>query len=136
MTDTLFALLLYIGWMIALLVLLATFRSVLTLSGQKAANSFSPDGSDVSELGVRLCRAHANTYEFFPVAGGLLLAALATGHTAITDEFAMYFIAARLLQSATHLVSTSVLAVYVRFGFFLAQIGIGAYWIMMFCKLA
>ncbi len=135
MTDTLLALILYSTWMIILLVVIASYRSFYTLAGKKAANSFDPDGSDVSKLSGRLCRAHANCYEFFPIAGGLLLAALATGNTGLTDPLAMYFIEARLLQSAIHIISTSVIAVYVRFALFLAQAIICAYWVMQFLQL-
>ncbi len=132
MTDTLLALIYYIAWMLALLLLLGGLRSYLTLTGKKAVNSFSPAGDDVSEFSGRLCRAHANCYEFFPIAGGLLLVALASNQAAITDPLAMYLVIARLLQSITHLISTSAIAVYARFGFFLVQVVICAMWITKF----
>jgi len=132
MTDTLLALVYYIAWILVLLSILGGLRTFLTLSGKKAVNSFSPAGTEVSEFSGRLCRAHANCYEFFPIAGGLLLLALATGQTAITDPLAIYFVIARVLQSVTHLLSTSVIAVFVRFGFFLVQIVICAKWIIDF----
>ncbi|MDQ7048161.1 MAG: MAPEG family protein [Enterobacterales bacterium] len=130
MTDTLLALVYYIAWILALLSILGGLRTYLTLVGKKAVNSFSPAGSDVSEFSGRLCRAHANCYEFFPIAGGLLLIALATGQTAITDPLALYFVIARILQSVTHLLSTSVIAVFIRFGFFLVQIVICVKWVI------
>jgi len=132
MTMTLLALVYYIAWMLLLLAILGGLRTYLTLAGKKAVNSFSPAGSDVSEFSGRLCRAHANCYEFFPIAGGLLLAALATNNTVITDSLAEYFIAARVLQSAVHLLSTSVIAVFMRFGFFLVQVVISAMWVLKF----
>jgi len=135
MSDTLFALVIYAAWMLVLIVAIATYRSVMTLTGKVAANKFSPDGSDVSPLSGRLCRAHANCYEFFPIVGSLLLAALATGNTAITDPLALYVLIARLLQSAIHIISTSVIAVYVRFAMFLVQVVICAYWIIEFIQM-
>ncbi len=136
MNTTLMSLIIYIAWMLAILAFLGGYRSVLTLTGKKAANGFSPTGDDVSPFSGRLCRAHANCYEFFPLAGGLLLAALATNNMAITDEYAMYLAYARILQSLVHMISTSVVAVYARFTFFLVQIGICIYWIIGFCNLA
>jgi uncharacterized MAPEG superfamily protein len=136
MTNTLMSLIIYIGWTLVIVVFLGCYRSYLTLAGQKAANSFSPTGEDVSAFSRRLCRAHANCYEFFPIAGGLLLAALATGNVAITEEYAMYLAYARILQSVVHILSTSVIAVYARFTFFLVQIIICVIWLLAFYKLS
>ena len=130
MNATTFALLGYIGWMLVLLTVLGGLRGFLTISGKRAANDFDPGGDDVSPFSARLCRAHANCYEFFPIAGGLMLLALATGRAATTDPLASWLLLARLAQSATHLTSTSVMAVQVRFAFFLAQAIICAWWVV------
>jgi hypothetical protein len=130
MTATGLAVLGYVAWMLALLLILAVLRTGLTLSGQRAANSFRPDGSDVSPFSARLCRAHANCYEHFPILGGLMLLALATARTHITDPLALWLLFARIAQSTTHLISTSVLAVQVRFFFFLVQFAIAAWWVI------
>ena len=90
-------------------------------------HSFDPSGADVSPFSNRLCRAHANCYESFPILGGLLLLAIATDNTAITDGLAYYLIGARVLQSASHLSSPGNFAVNARFAFFLAQFGIAVY---------
>ncbi len=135
MSPSTSALLGYIVWMLALLMLLGSMRVSLTLTGKRAPNSFAPDGADVSPFVNRLCRAHANCYESFPIFGGLLLLAIATGSSAITDGLAYYFIGARVLQSTTQLVSSSNLAVQVRFAFFIVQIVIGIIWILQFIKL-
>ena len=132
MNPTAMAFLGYISLMLVLLFTLAGYRAALTLSGKRAANSFSPTGEDVSEISKRLCRAHANCYEAFPMVGGILLFALATNNTAITDPLAIILIVARLLQSVTHLASTSVFAVYLRFTFFVVQLAIIIYWILLF----
>jgi uncharacterized MAPEG superfamily protein len=130
MTATGLAVLGYVAWMLVLLLILAGLRTSLTLSGQRAANSFRPDGSDVSEFSGRLCRAHANCYEHFPIFCGLLLLALATGRPHITDPLALWMLVARVAQSTTHLISTSVLAVQVRFFFFVVQFAIAVWWVV------
>ena len=76
----------YVGWTLTLLGVLAVLRSTLTVTGQRAANSFLPDGSDGSPFARRLVRAHANCYENLPIFGCLVLLALATGNS---DVFAM-----------------------------------------------
>jgi hypothetical protein len=132
MNPTEIALLGYISLMIVLLFAIGGYRAALSLTGKRAANSFSPAGDDVSDMTKRLCRTHANCYEAFPVIGGILLFALATNNTVITDPLAMLLIGFRVLQSVTHLASTSVFAVYLRFTFFVIQLGIVIYWILLF----
>ncbi len=134
MAPTISALLIYILWMLLLLGMLAGMRTGMTLSGAKKANAFSPDGADVGDFSNRLCRAHANCYESFPIFGGLLLLAIASDTMAITDGLAYILIAARLGQSLIHLISTSESAVFVRFGFFLVQVAIALYWGVLFIK--
>jgi uncharacterized MAPEG superfamily protein len=111
-----------------LLGIIAVLRSSLTLSGQRAANSFAVDGSDVSPFAHRLCRAHANCYESLPAFATLVLVALATGHADVTDPLALWALAARVGQSTVHLVSATSVAVQVRFAFFLVQFLIQAWW--------
>jgi len=135
MNPSIAALLGYVIWMLALLGLLATIRVSLSVTGKKAPNSFDPGGADVSPFSNRLCRAHANCYENFPIFGGLLLLAIATDATAVTDGLAYYFLGARILQSVTHLTSSSNMAAQVRFAFFLAQYLIGIWWVLQYLKL-
>jgi len=121
MNNTSLALVGYISWFIVLLLAIGGIRIAATLKG-KAPNSFRPDGTDVSPLSVRLVRAHANCYESFPFFGGVLIAALATQNVAITDPLALIMLAARIGQSSMHVLSTSVMAVNVRFSLFLVQV--------------
>ena len=118
----------FAGWYLLLTFALGMYRSALILSGQKTANSFAPDGSDVSAFGRRLNRARDNCYENLPLFGALALAASLAGRTAVTDPLAMSVLYARIGQSVTHIASTSVPAVFVRFGFFLAQLVVYAIW--------
>ncbi len=131
MNATALALTGFIGWFVLLLLSLGGVRILATLKG-KAPNSFRPDGTDVSDFAVRLVRAHANCYESFPIVGGLMLLALATQTTEITNPLALIVLAARIGQSSIHLASTSNLAVQARFSLFLVQVGISIYWLTAF----
>jgi uncharacterized MAPEG superfamily protein len=122
----------YIGWILLLLIAIGMMRTVLVLRGKRYANSFKPSGEDVSAFSNRLCRAHANCYEGFPIFGGLMILALATNNQSVTDGLAYWMLGARICQSVTHLFSTRNLAVFVRFTFMLVQIVIAIIWIVGF----
>ena len=128
MSPTIIALLGYIFWMLILLGMLAGLRVSLSRAGQAAPNSFEPDGSDFRGLSNKIARAHANCYESFPIVGGLLLLALATDTSGITDGLAYWMLGLRITQSAVHLLSTSNKAVLLRFVLFLGQVFIAMYW--------
>jgi uncharacterized MAPEG superfamily protein len=128
MTPSALALTGYALWTLLLLAGIGGLRGSLAMSGRRDANSFGVDGSDVSPFANRLCRAHANCYENLPIFAALVLVAMSAGHGAITDATAPWVLVARVAQSTTHLVSTSNLAVQMRFGFFLVQILIQVWW--------
>ena len=130
MSPTVVALLGFAAWSLFLVLCLGCYRIVRVSTENRAPNSFSASGEDLPRFGRRLTRAHANTYEFLPVAGAVMLCALATGQTAVTDGLAYAFLGARLAQSVTHLVSTSNPAVLLRFLFFAAQVLIVTWWII------
>ncbi len=136
MTATALALLGFVAWTLLLMLLMESMRSWLVLSGRKRSDSFLIDGSDVSPFAQRLARAHANCYESFPIIGGLLLLALATRNTTITDPLALWMLAARVAQSITHLLSASALAVQIRFACFAVQLLIAVWWVIGFVTLA
>ncbi len=123
----------FITWALLLLVLMEFIRSQLVLRRKVPANGFTPDNSSLSPFMQRLARAHANCVEGLPIFGGLLLVALATGRSSITDPLAYVFLACRVFQSLVHLVSLSATAVTVRFTAFAVQMAIGVYW--AFCLL-
>jgi len=130
MTPTAVALLGFVSWALLLLMSLGVLRTMATLTGGRAANSFSPSGDDMPGLGKRLTRAHANCYEFLPLAGVVMLYAIATGQTAATDGLAYAFLGARVAQSATHIISTSSTFAIIRFGFFAVQLVIMIIWLL------
>jgi uncharacterized MAPEG superfamily protein len=131
MSATILAVLAYIGLIIILLVAIAAYRTGLVVNKTKTSNGFSADGSDVTPFGQRLTRVHANAIESFPFTCGLMLLALATNSAAVTDGLALWLLVARIGQAIVHLVSTSVVAVQIRFVFFLAQIAICSYWVWL-----
>lgn len=117
-----------IAWALLLLVLMEVLRARLVATKAVASNEFKPDNSNLSPFMQRLARAHANCVEGLPIFGGLLVVALLTNRAGITDSLAPWLLAARLIQSTTHLASLSVLAVNIRFLAFAVQIAIAAYW--------
>jgi hypothetical protein len=130
MNETIIAVIAYIGWILVLLLMLAAYRTSLTFGGKKKGLKFAADGSDLPDFGGRLTRVHANAVECFSFICGTMILAIATDSTAITNGLALVVIAARLLQSAVHLASTSNAAIQVRFVFFLIQFGIVIYWVI------
>ena len=132
MSPTNFTLLALAIWVLITVMSLGVYRSLLVFQGKKAANGFNATGEDLDGFGRRLTRVHANCYEFLPMAGLLLLYAIATDQTTITDGLAYVFLGARILQSLTHLISTSRPAVFVRFAFFIVQLVIAISWIIRF----
>lgn len=127
-SPTVIALTGFIAWALFLLILMEVLRSRLVIAKQLASNEFRPDNANLSPFMQRLARAHANCVENLPIFGGLLLVALVTGQTGVTDALAYVFLVARIAQSSAHLASLSVLAVNIRFLFFAIQLVIGAYW--------
>ena len=129
MSITGIALLGYVSWFLILLLTIEVFRTYIVLKTGRAANTFLPDGSDVSPFMNRLSRAHANCYESFPFIGGILLYAIASGTTEMTNSLALWLVGARLVQSAIHLISSAPTLAQIRFLFFITQVVISIYWV-------
>jgi hypothetical protein len=134
MNETSIALIGYILWMIFLVLTIISIRSVLVLTDKKPANEFSPAGNDISPFMERLTRVHANSYEHFPIFGGVLLLALFLNVESITNDLALTLLGLRISQGVVHMISKSIIFVYFRLTLFLAQIGITIYWIIQFFK--
>jgi uncharacterized MAPEG superfamily protein len=128
MSRSLLALLGFVSWTLALLVLMEAIRAKLVMTKAVPANGFSPDNANLSPFMQRLARAHANCLEGLPIFGGLLIIAVLAGKTHVTDPLAYVFLGARIAQSLIHLASTSPAAVTARFTAFAVQMGIGVYW--------
>ena len=128
MSATAFALTGFISWALGLLIVMEVIRMYLVISGKVAANGFTPDNAALSPFMQRLARAHANCIEGLPIFGGLLGVAIIISKTDVTDPLASTLLGARIVQSIIHLVSTSQVAVSLRFTAFAVQMVIGAYW--------
>ena len=118
-----------IAWTLFLVILMEMLRTRYLLTRTVAANEFRPDNSNLPAYMQRLARAHANCVEGFPIIGGLLVVALLTHQTGVTDALAPYLLGARLIQSSIHAASTSVLASWLRFIAFAVQMAIAVYWL-------
>ncbi|MGB5811487.1 MAG: MAPEG family protein [Polyangiales bacterium] len=136
MSNSVLALLGFAGWTLLLVLTTITLRSWIFLINRRASAEFKPDGSDVSPFHMRLCRAHANCVENLPIFGVIVLTAIVTGHSEVTDALALWVLLARIGQSLTHLLSTSNLAITVRVTFFSVQLAIEAYWAIELVKIA
>lgn len=128
MTNTALALVLFIAWTLVLLILMEAIRSWLVVTGKVPSNGFRPDNDNLAPFMQRLARAHLNCIEGLPVLGGLMIAALLTSKTGITDSLALWLVAARVVQSTIHLASTGNMAVNARFAAFAVQMVIAAIW--------
>ena len=127
-SPTIIALLGFIGWTLLLLVLMEVIRSKMVLFKEIAPNGFNPENSNLSPFMQRLTRAHANCLEGMPIFAGLMLVAIISSKTLITDQLAYLFLGARIFQSLIHLVSISSFAVIIRFSLFAVQLAIALYW--------
>ncbi|WP_431483397.1 MAPEG family protein [Pseudomonas solani] len=135
-SPTAIALLGLVAWSLLLVFLLVNQRGLLVLGGRMKVNAFAPDGSNTpGALGQRLVRAHANCLENLPMQAAVLLFALATAQTAITDPLALVLLGARIFQSVVHLISTSALFVWLRFAGFFVQLAVLAWWLLRLANL-
>ena len=110
-------------WTLGLGVSLTTYRSILVLLGKKKSNEFPAGIQHGSDFNWRLNRAHFNSLENLPI---FLTVVYLTSSFGMIDSFVnqagFVILGARVLQSLTHLTSTSVLAVNVRFTFYMVQV--------------
>lgn len=137
LTATAMALLGLVAWPLLLMFLIVNQRGLLVLSGKMAVNAFNPDGSNTpGELAKRLVRVHTNCLENLPLQAALLLYAIASAQTAVTEPLALALLGARLAQGVVHLISTRPLFVWLRFAAFFVQLAILAWWLLQFAGLA
>ncbi len=118
----------FIAWTLSLIVLMVVLRVRLVVNRSVRPDQFTPSNEGLPAFMQRLSRAHANCVENLPILGGLLIVALLTQQTHITDPLAPALLAARVAQSCAHLASGSNLAVNIRFSAFAVQLAIALYW--------
>lgn len=124
----LMAVLYYVLWMVALLLMYVGHRVPLMLIGKKAANYWSR-GNSTDDIGfvVRASHAHANAVENLPLFAAVVFAAMLMDRAAVVDSLACWVVYARVAQSVMHLLGTSIVLVLARASFFLVQIGLIVY---------
>ena len=117
------------AWTLFLVILMEMLRFRLILTNTIAANGFKPDNSNLSPFMQRIARAHANCVENVPIFGILLIVALLTNRSGVTDLLAPWLLAARMVQSCFHLASGNLLFSWLRFIAYAVQIAIAVYWL-------
>jgi len=124
--QTLIALTGFAGWTLTLSFLLLNMRGYYTFISSKkiALNNFSPDGSNTPGFGQRVTRAQLNCIEMLPAFAALVIVASLSDQLAIMDSTVMYVLYARIGQSVTHMISTSIIAVVIRAGFWVVQLAL------------
>ncbi|MCZ8156747.1 MAG: MAPEG family protein [Leptospira sp.] len=123
MNQSLYALLYFLGWTIFLGVLVVSARAIQVVLGKKKSNEFTSGVKHGSERYWQMNRASANAIENLPVFASLVLIGNVAGKVDLEFIYACNVVVlARVLQSTIHLISTTVLAVNVRFTFYVIQI--------------
>lgn len=122
------ALLYYVLWMIALVLLYAGYRIPLALTFKKPMDNWTRGkANDDPGIIVRASHAHANCVENLPLFAAVVFAAALMQQSALVDGLACYVLGARVAQGVVHLIGTSFVLVLLRATFFLAQLGIIGY---------
>lgn len=123
MTTPLWCLLGFVAWTLLLLLAIGFARISKVVAGRAKPTDFPagvPHGSDPY---WRLNRVHLNCLENLPVFATLVLVATHVGLRGPTiDMLSRVVLGARIGQSLAHLSSGGVVAVNVRFVFFLTQV--------------
>ena len=115
----------FAGWTIlVLLVGVGIVRWSQILTGRKKLNEFPADVPHGGARYRRAMRAHANCVENLPVLAAVVVAANAASvEGALLDALAIVYLAARVLQTVTHVaLEETPVAVAIRFAFFFTQI--------------
>lgn len=120
-----------ISWSIALTFMLLGVRGAAMMKGHAFAG-FAQDGGDLGGFAERVTRAHGNSLEWLVVSAALLVYALGTGRTEVTDGLAMWVLYARVIQSIVHMGSVSTPAIAVRGTMLTVQIVIWIIWMVNF----
>jgi uncharacterized MAPEG superfamily protein len=88
----------------------------MVIRGQAKADSFTPGVPHGSDSYWRINRAHLNTVENLPIFAAIVLAGWVVGmETATFNRLAIVVVVARIVQSAIHIASGSVVAITFRF---------------------
>ncbi|MCB1307401.1 MAG: MAPEG family protein [Leptospiraceae bacterium] len=120
--PTVIAILGFVLWTISINLMIIGWRSVRVFSGASKINAFPADEKHGPDWYRRMLRAHANCVENLPFFGLVFVMALILDITGVSDRVALIVLAARIAQSVLHFISTSALAVTIRFTFYSVQL--------------
>ena len=115
-------------WWAVMLVQLPAIRMIA--SRATGSMKFDPNGADLQGYGQRATRAYNNCVENIPLFIGVLLFAMFSGQSEITNATACWLLYARMGQSVAHLVSVSTTWIMIRFAFYLVQVGLIVCWVV------
>ncbi len=118
----------FVVWAMFLIIPLGFARLQAVREDRIKTIAFDPYGKDLNRFGQRATRAYANSLENLAIPTSLLLYAIATQQTAITDGLACWALLARIVQSSLHLISLRIPVQLTRAGFFYVQYIIFSYW--------
>ncbi len=133
MTSSLEALAAYIAWTLLLAGAVIVYRSSMVMTGQRTANAWTR-GNDLQDppLVKRIVDAFSNCLETGPLFFAVILMAHVSGQGNATDDLAMWYVVARVVQSVSHMISTSHMMVFlVRFPAFMAQVALLVWWLLL-----
>lgn len=117
------AVLLYILWIIALLLIYAGPRIPLAALTEKRMDSWERTKTPTdAAFFLRAKGAHLNALENFPLFAALVCIAALMGKSAVVDGLACYVLYLRVAQSTTHLIGATSPLILVRATFFIGQI--------------
>ena len=121
--HSIIALTFYALWAIALVIMIATDRVLMVVSGKSGIGDFTPGTKHGSDSYWRINRAHLNTLENLPIFAALVLAGWVAGlDTPTFNMLAVVTVCARVVQSVIHIASGSALAINFRFTALLVQL--------------
>lgn len=124
MTIPLWCLTGFAAWTLLLVFGVISWRSLMVLRGEKAANEFLAGVPHGPDLYWRLNRAHLNAVENLPLLAAIVLVAhLAGVRSGTFDAAAIVHLGARVVQTLCHLASNAVPVVMVRFTGLVVQLG-------------
>lgn len=137
MSVSLASLLGYVAWTLFLTFIFVAYRGLRVMSGQNRANDWTR-GRAVEDPGFvkRTTDARDNCLEMLPLFAAVVLVAVVSGSAAVTNGLACWFLAARIGQSVSHMISISHWMIFLaRFPLFLIQLLILVWWLWGFATL-
>ena len=125
MTVALLCLMIFALWTLCLVIFgIGGYRIVAVLKFKKPPNAFPADQAHEGAHWYKRCqRAHLNCVENLPIfASAVFMASVLNFSNTTFDALAQIYVIARICQSITHIISTSNLAIHIRFSFFVTQL--------------